>query len=209
MIHSATEDSGPLPHPVCFGGQLILCRLFLQCRSSPAGGSSETGSLGRSSSSQRRSWQDLIETPLTEAGLHYLQTGPLGISITSALHHISLKLKPPQPSRRVSSAHMCLPQRTRCLPSRLQVAPPWQPALSTLSLLSAVLLPPRPARGRFPWQRGEGSCVASRCRGKAAYTRSWRRRHPPRKKSSRRTTVSLESTDACWERERERSCVCV
>ncbi|CAL8399100.1 unnamed protein product [Arctogadus glacialis] len=46
-------------------------------RSSPAGGSSETGSPGRSSSSQRRSWQDLIETPLTEAGLHYLQTGPL------------------------------------------------------------------------------------------------------------------------------------
>uniref|UniRef100_A0A8C6LYU1 Connector enhancer of kinase suppressor of Ras 2a n=1 Tax=Nothobranchius furzeri TaxID=105023 RepID=A0A8C6LYU1_NOTFU len=37
-----------------------------------------TGSPGRSSSSQRRSWQDLIETPLTEAGLHYLQTGPLG-----------------------------------------------------------------------------------------------------------------------------------
>uniref|UniRef100_A0A674NB33 Connector enhancer of kinase suppressor of Ras 2 n=1 Tax=Takifugu rubripes TaxID=31033 RepID=A0A674NB33_TAKRU len=36
-----------------------------------------TGSPGRSSSSQRRSWQDLIETPLTEAGLHYLQTGPL------------------------------------------------------------------------------------------------------------------------------------
>uniref|UniRef100_A0A3Q0SYP1 Connector enhancer of kinase suppressor of Ras 2a n=1 Tax=Amphilophus citrinellus TaxID=61819 RepID=A0A3Q0SYP1_AMPCI len=40
-------------------------------------GDSETGSPGRSSSSQRRSWQDLIETPLTEAGLHYLQTGPL------------------------------------------------------------------------------------------------------------------------------------
>uniref|UniRef100_A0A8C6SJA3 PH domain-containing protein n=1 Tax=Neogobius melanostomus TaxID=47308 RepID=A0A8C6SJA3_9GOBI len=44
----------------------------------PAGGSSDTGSPGRSSSSQRRSWQDLIETPLTESGLHYLQTGPLG-----------------------------------------------------------------------------------------------------------------------------------
>lgn len=49
----------------------------IEYRSSPAGGSSETGSPGRSSSSQRRSWQDLIETPLTEAGLHYLQTGPL------------------------------------------------------------------------------------------------------------------------------------
>ncbi|XP_036073273.1 connector enhancer of kinase suppressor of ras 2 isoform X3 [Oryzias melastigma] len=49
----------------------------LEYRSSPAGGSSETGSPGRSSSSQRRSWQDLIETPLTESGLHFLQTGPL------------------------------------------------------------------------------------------------------------------------------------
>ncbi|XP_055006937.1 connector enhancer of kinase suppressor of ras 2 [Boleophthalmus pectinirostris] len=49
----------------------------VEYRSSPAGGSSDTGSPGRSSSSQRRSWQDLIETPLTEAGLHYLQTGPL------------------------------------------------------------------------------------------------------------------------------------
>ncbi|XP_031705661.1 connector enhancer of kinase suppressor of ras 2 isoform X1 [Anarrhichthys ocellatus] len=49
----------------------------IEYRSSPAGGGSETGSPGRSSSSQRRSWQDLIETPLTEAGLHYLQTGPL------------------------------------------------------------------------------------------------------------------------------------
>ncbi|XP_067107800.1 connector enhancer of kinase suppressor of ras 2 [Osmerus mordax] len=49
----------------------------VEYRSSPGGGSSETGSPGRSSSSQRRSWQDLIETPLTEAGLHYLQTGPL------------------------------------------------------------------------------------------------------------------------------------
>uniref|UniRef100_A0A8C5N687 Connector enhancer of kinase suppressor of Ras 2b n=1 Tax=Gouania willdenowi TaxID=441366 RepID=A0A8C5N687_GOUWI len=45
--------------------------------------SDETGSPGRSSSSQRRSWQDLIETPLTEAGLHYLQTGPLGNVQTS------------------------------------------------------------------------------------------------------------------------------
>ncbi|XP_075903743.1 connector enhancer of kinase suppressor of ras 2 [Nelusetta ayraudi] len=53
----------------------------VEFRASPAGGSSETGSLGRSSSSQRRSWQDLIETPLTESGLHYLQTGPLEDSV--------------------------------------------------------------------------------------------------------------------------------
>ncbi|KAJ7996013.1 hypothetical protein DPEC_G00232670 [Dallia pectoralis] len=35
------------------------------------------GSPGQKSSSQRRSWQDLIETPLGSSGLHYLQTLPL------------------------------------------------------------------------------------------------------------------------------------
>uniref|UniRef100_A0A4W5LVB1 Connector enhancer of kinase suppressor of Ras 2 n=1 Tax=Hucho hucho TaxID=62062 RepID=A0A4W5LVB1_9TELE len=35
------------------------------------------GSPGQKSSSQRRSWQDLIETPLGSTGLHYLQTLPL------------------------------------------------------------------------------------------------------------------------------------
>ncbi|XP_051960142.1 connector enhancer of kinase suppressor of ras 2 isoform X2 [Xyrauchen texanus] len=39
----------------------------LSCASSP----------GQKSSSQRRSWQDLIETPLTSSGLHFLQTLPL------------------------------------------------------------------------------------------------------------------------------------
>lgn len=34
------------------------------------------GSPARTSTSQRRSWQDLIETPLTSSGLHYLQTLP-------------------------------------------------------------------------------------------------------------------------------------
>ncbi|XP_023693739.1 connector enhancer of kinase suppressor of ras 2-like [Paramormyrops kingsleyae] len=45
-------------------------------RSDPSGGSSGV-SPARPSSSQRRSWQDLIETPLTSTGLHYLQTLPL------------------------------------------------------------------------------------------------------------------------------------
>lgn len=45
-------------------------------RSEPSGGSSGV-SPARPSSSQRRSWQDLIETPLTSTGLHYLQTLPL------------------------------------------------------------------------------------------------------------------------------------
>uniref|UniRef100_A0A673NAI6 Connector enhancer of kinase suppressor of ras 2-like n=1 Tax=Sinocyclocheilus rhinocerous TaxID=307959 RepID=A0A673NAI6_9TELE len=47
-------------------------------RSEPQGGSSSGGgSPARKSTSQRRSWQDLIETPLTSSGLHYLQTMPL------------------------------------------------------------------------------------------------------------------------------------
>ncbi|XP_034147827.1 connector enhancer of kinase suppressor of ras 2 isoform X2 [Esox lucius] len=47
---------------------------------------SGTGSIGthssgrRSSHRERRSWQDLIETPLTSAGLHFLQTTPKGCS---------------------------------------------------------------------------------------------------------------------------------
>uniref|UniRef100_A0AAY4A8A1 Connector enhancer of kinase suppressor of ras 2 n=1 Tax=Denticeps clupeoides TaxID=299321 RepID=A0AAY4A8A1_9TELE len=46
-------------------------------RSEPPGGSSSGGgSPARKSTSQRRSWQDLIETPLTSSGLHYLQTLP-------------------------------------------------------------------------------------------------------------------------------------
>ncbi|CAL8270830.1 unnamed protein product [Boreogadus saida] len=40
-------------------------------------GSTSTHSSGcRSTHRERRSWQDLIETPLTSAGLHFLQTGP-------------------------------------------------------------------------------------------------------------------------------------
>uniref|UniRef100_A0AAR2JK16 Connector enhancer of kinase suppressor of Ras 2b n=1 Tax=Pygocentrus nattereri TaxID=42514 RepID=A0AAR2JK16_PYGNA len=48
-------------------------------RSEPPGGGSSSGggSPARKSASQRRSWQDLIETPLTSSGLHYLQTLPL------------------------------------------------------------------------------------------------------------------------------------
>uniref|UniRef100_A0A671XKN3 Connector enhancer of kinase suppressor of Ras 2a n=1 Tax=Sparus aurata TaxID=8175 RepID=A0A671XKN3_SPAAU len=71
---SPKQDSPPPPYDTY---PRMATALLSSYRSSPAGGSSETGSPGRSSSSQRRSWQDLIETPLTEAGLHYLQTGPL------------------------------------------------------------------------------------------------------------------------------------
>ncbi|XP_062867267.1 connector enhancer of kinase suppressor of ras 2 [Trichomycterus rosablanca] len=38
---------------------------------------SSASSPGRKSASQRRSWQDLIETPLTSSGLHFLQSLPL------------------------------------------------------------------------------------------------------------------------------------
>ncbi|XP_041923625.1 LOW QUALITY PROTEIN: connector enhancer of kinase suppressor of ras 2 [Alosa sapidissima] len=52
-------------------------------RSEPQGGGSSSGggSPARKSASQRRSWQDLIETPLTSSGLHYLQTLPLEDSV--------------------------------------------------------------------------------------------------------------------------------
>lgn len=40
-----------------------------------------TNSPVRKTASQRRSWQDLIETPLTSSGLHYLQTLPLEDSV--------------------------------------------------------------------------------------------------------------------------------
>uniref|UniRef100_A0A7D9NLT4 Connector enhancer of kinase suppressor of Ras 2 n=1 Tax=Xenopus tropicalis TaxID=8364 RepID=A0A7D9NLT4_XENTR len=42
---------------------------------------STTDSPVRKTASQRRSWQDLIETPLTSSGLHYLQTLPLEDSV--------------------------------------------------------------------------------------------------------------------------------
>ncbi|KAG8590032.1 hypothetical protein GDO81_006601 [Engystomops pustulosus] len=48
-------------------------------RQEPAG--SHADSPVRKTASQRRSWQDLIETPLTSSGLHYLQTLPLEDSV--------------------------------------------------------------------------------------------------------------------------------
>ncbi|XP_069617590.1 connector enhancer of kinase suppressor of ras 2 isoform X14 [Ranitomeya imitator] len=50
-------------------------------RQEPAGNT--TDSPVRKTASQRRSWQDLIETPLTSSGLHYLQTLPLEDSVFS------------------------------------------------------------------------------------------------------------------------------
>ncbi|XP_029139686.1 connector enhancer of kinase suppressor of ras 2 isoform X4 [Protobothrops mucrosquamatus] len=50
-------------------------------RQEPVG--STTDSPIRKTASQRRSWQDLIETPLTSSGLHYLQTLPLEDSVFS------------------------------------------------------------------------------------------------------------------------------
>ncbi|XP_068000878.1 connector enhancer of kinase suppressor of ras 2 isoform X7 [Melanerpes formicivorus] len=43
----------------------------------------------RKTASQRRSWQDLIETPLTSSGLHYLQTLPLEDSVFSEVAVVS------------------------------------------------------------------------------------------------------------------------
>ncbi|XP_072184473.1 connector enhancer of kinase suppressor of ras 2 isoform X6 [Excalfactoria chinensis] len=49
----------------------------------PEAAGSVTDSPVRKTASQRRSWQDLIETPLTSSGLHYLQTLPLEDSVFS------------------------------------------------------------------------------------------------------------------------------
>ncbi|XP_065597533.1 connector enhancer of kinase suppressor of ras 2 isoform X2 [Cyrtonyx montezumae] len=49
----------------------------------PEASGSVTDSPVRKTASQRRSWQDLIETPLTSSGLHYLQTLPLEDSVFS------------------------------------------------------------------------------------------------------------------------------
>ncbi|XP_068126112.1 connector enhancer of kinase suppressor of ras 2 isoform X3 [Hyperolius riggenbachi] len=46
-----------------------------------AAGTAAGDSPMRKTASQRRSWQDLIETPLTSSGLHYLQTLPLEDSV--------------------------------------------------------------------------------------------------------------------------------
>ncbi|KAM4683163.1 connector enhancer of kinase suppressor of ras 2 isoform 4-T4 [Amazona ochrocephala] len=48
-----------------------------------------TDSPVRKTASQRRSWQDLIETPLTSSGLHYLQTLPLEDSVFSEVAVVS------------------------------------------------------------------------------------------------------------------------
>ncbi|KAM9246412.1 connector enhancer of kinase suppressor of ras 2 isoform 4-T4 [Leptosomus discolor] len=50
---------------------------------------STTDSPVRKTASQRRSWQDLIETPLTSSGLHYLQTLPLEDSVFSEVAVVS------------------------------------------------------------------------------------------------------------------------
>ncbi|XP_064008093.1 connector enhancer of kinase suppressor of ras 2 isoform X7 [Pogoniulus pusillus] len=50
---------------------------------------SVTESPVRKTASQRRSWQDLIETPLTSSGLHYLQTLPLEDSVFSEVAVVS------------------------------------------------------------------------------------------------------------------------
>uniref|UniRef100_A0A8C3Y2I2 Connector enhancer of kinase suppressor of Ras 2 n=1 Tax=Catharus ustulatus TaxID=91951 RepID=A0A8C3Y2I2_CATUS len=50
---------------------------------------SATESPVRKTASQRRSWQDLIETPLTSSGLHYLQTLPLEDSVFSEVAVVS------------------------------------------------------------------------------------------------------------------------
>ncbi|KAM9567515.1 connector enhancer of kinase suppressor of ras 2 isoform 6-T6 [Guaruba guarouba] len=55
----------------------------------PEAAGNTTDSPVRKTASQRRSWQDLIETPLTSSGLHYLQTLPLEDSVFSEVAVVS------------------------------------------------------------------------------------------------------------------------
>lgn len=96
------------------------------------GGSlSGSSSPGRKSANQRRSWQDLIETPLTSSGLHYLQTLPLEDAVfLDPNGAIPIEL------RRQST----LPAQRGPLPERYGTPTPRQP--------SPPNQPPTTARGR-------------------------------------------------------------
>uniref|UniRef100_A0A8C4I7S4 Connector enhancer of kinase suppressor of Ras 2a n=1 Tax=Dicentrarchus labrax TaxID=13489 RepID=A0A8C4I7S4_DICLA len=108
----------------------------------------ETGSPGRSSSSQRRSWQDLIETPLTEAGLHYLQTGPLedavfaepgpggGTMMAGAVYTLPAQRNVPLPMA-----------MQRLIPMATQGGKPRSFTLPRDSNLHTLLTPPKSERG--------------------------------------------------------------
>ncbi|CAG5986494.1 unnamed protein product, partial [Menidia menidia] len=127
----------------------------VEYRSSPAGGSSETGSPGRSSSSQRRSWQDLIETPLTEAGLHFLQTGPLEDAVFAEpglgggpMAAGAVYTLPPQRSAPLP------PAMQRLVPTATAGGKPRSFTLPRDSNLHTLLLPP--PRGEPKKKRGGG-----------------------------------------------------
>uniref|UniRef100_A0A8C6M1W5 Connector enhancer of kinase suppressor of Ras 2a n=1 Tax=Nothobranchius furzeri TaxID=105023 RepID=A0A8C6M1W5_NOTFU len=102
-----------------------------------------TGSPGRSSSSQRRSWQDLIETPLTEAGLHYLQTGPLEDAVFA-------EPGPGGGSMMAGAVYTLPPQRNvplpvamqRLIPMATQGGKPRSFTLPRVSNLHTLLAPP-------------------------------------------------------------------
>uniref|UniRef100_A0A7N8X217 Connector enhancer of kinase suppressor of Ras 2a n=1 Tax=Mastacembelus armatus TaxID=205130 RepID=A0A7N8X217_9TELE len=128
---------------------------------------SETGSPGRSSSSQRRSWQDLIETPLTEAGLHYLQTGPLedavfadpgpggGTMMAGAVYTLPAQKNVPLPVA-----------IQRLIPMATQGGKPRSFTLPRDSNLHTLLTPPakeeqQPHSGKFRQEHASGSEGAS------------------------------------------------
>ncbi|KAI4883872.1 hypothetical protein NFI96_020904, partial [Prochilodus magdalenae] len=94
--------------------------------SEPQRGGSMSGSSspGRKSANQRRSWQDLIETPLTSSGLHYLQTLPLEDAVfldPNGAVPVELRRQSTLPAQRGP-----LPERYGP-PSPRQLSPPRQP----------------------------------------------------------------------------------
>uniref|UniRef100_A0A672Q4S7 Connector enhancer of kinase suppressor of Ras 2 n=1 Tax=Sinocyclocheilus grahami TaxID=75366 RepID=A0A672Q4S7_SINGR len=86
------------------------------------GGSVSSGSSpGRKSASQRRSWQDLIETPLTSSGLHFLQTLPLDDSVfidPSRAMPVELRRQSTLPAQHGQPPEHYIPSTTPTQPSQ-------------------------------------------------------------------------------------------
>ncbi|XP_028818853.1 connector enhancer of kinase suppressor of ras 2 isoform X1 [Denticeps clupeoides] len=128
-------------------------------RSEPPGGSSSGGgSPARKSTSQRRSWQDLIETPLTSSGLHYLQTLPADDAVFYDSDARRQSTLPAQRSLLAEGERLLLLRH----PAAAARGKPRSSTLPRDSGLHALLAPPT-AANRHPELRGE----ERRCRPQA------------------------------------------
>ncbi|TRY87412.1 hypothetical protein DNTS_013894 [Danionella cerebrum] len=122
MCSTPKEDSPPppydnYPHPTSESQHIRPPSTETVQSRSPLsethGGSvSSASSPGRKSASQRRSWQDLIETPLTSSGLHFLQTLPLDDSVfleSSRAVPVELRRQSTLPAQHIPTEHYILP----------------------------------------------------------------------------------------------------